>query len=385
MPVAPSTIARSPFRASGEQSRRAGHGGDLEGAREDHAVGREAAVLGDDRGDLVHLELGEDRRQQLLDDDHRAPLHRLEVVADAEQALHHALAHVGDVGPALPEIRILDPLEGVAIGVEDLAQGVARVAGLVDRLARRSGRSPCPRGSGSGCGRPPRTRGRSGPARRRASRRSRAAPRTSRPRNPRAPSSTSAAGTYSILSRSIWRSIRKIGPIATPRAVASPRSVDVLVLSLDRAATPPRVRRSPASAIRATMWPRWSSPDAIRSSSCAFTTTGASSEAQVCSSSMSASSKRRGLDGLDHDHADHGALDDERRREQRREALLSGLGEIAVARVLAGVLDRDRLAALGGEADEALRRSASRRSRRRRRRGRWWRRGSASRCSASIV
>ena len=185
-------------------------------------------MLGDDRGDLVHLELGEDRRQELIDDDDRAPLHRLEVVAHAEQALHHALAHVRDVGPALPEVRILDPLEGVAIGVEDLAQGVARVARLVDRLARRSGRSPCPRGSGSGCGRPPRTRGRSARARRRASRRSRGAPRPSPPRNPRAPSSTSAAGTYSILSRSVWRSIRKIGPIATPRAVASPRSVTFL-------------------------------------------------------------------------------------------------------------------------------------------------------------
>ena len=59
-----------PVSRESEQSGGAGDGGDLEGSGEDHAVGREAAVLRDDRGHLVHLELGEDRWQQLIDDDH---------------------------------------------------------------------------------------------------------------------------------------------------------------------------------------------------------------------------------------------------------------------------------------------------------------------------
>ena len=82
----------------GQDAAHSGHRRDLEGPREDHAVGGLAAVLRHDGSDLVHLEPREERRQQLIDDHDRAGLHRSDVVAHAQQLVHHTLAHVGDVG-----------------------------------------------------------------------------------------------------------------------------------------------------------------------------------------------------------------------------------------------------------------------------------------------
>ena len=60
------------------------------------------------------------------------------------------------------------------------------------------------------------------------------------------------------------------------------------------------------------------------------------------------------LHRLDDEDADRDALDDERRSEQRLEALLARLGEVSEVRVAARVLDRHGLAALRGPAHEAF-------------------------------
>jgi hypothetical protein len=89
-----------------QQPRRTGHRGNLEGPREDHAMGGQAAVLGDDRGDLVHLELGEDCRQQLVDDQHAKGI-QLE-----ETSMRRAISTV----PVVKPIKITGPNSVFALG-----------------------------------------------------------------------------------------------------------------------------------------------------------------------------------------------------------------------------------------------------------------------------
>ena len=115
----------------------AGHGGDLERAGEDRPVRGGAAVLGDDGGDLLDLEPREVPGQDEVRHHDRALGHRIQVVANPEQALHHPAPHVLDVVGALAEVRVLDALEGAPIGAQHVAQreqGIARLLHLGGEL-----------------------------------------------------------------------------------------------------------------------------------------------------------------------------------------------------------------------------------------------------------
>ena len=114
----------------GLDAHHARHGGDLERAGEDRPVRGRPAVLGDDRGDLLDVETREVPGQDVVCHHDRALGHRIQVVAHAEQALHHPAPHVLDVVGALAEIRVLDALERAPVGAEHVAQreqGVARL------------------------------------------------------------------------------------------------------------------------------------------------------------------------------------------------------------------------------------------------------------------
>ena len=89
-------------------------------------------MLGDQSADLVHVELGKERRKDLIDDDHRARLERGRGEADPQELLHHAAADVLHVGAALAEVRILDAFEGLAIGLEDPPERHQRVVLAVE-------------------------------------------------------------------------------------------------------------------------------------------------------------------------------------------------------------------------------------------------------------
>ena len=83
-PAATVDDRRLPQPRLGLQAGHAAHRRNLKGAGEDGAVRGGAAVFGDDRPHLVHLEPREEGWQDLVHHDHRASLQRNVVLANAE-------------------------------------------------------------------------------------------------------------------------------------------------------------------------------------------------------------------------------------------------------------------------------------------------------------
>ena len=335
-----------------QQSGRTGHGRNLEGPREDHAVGGAATVLRDDRRDLVHLELREDRGQQLVDHHDRAALHRLELVAQTEQPLHHAIANVGDVRPALAEIRVLDLLEGPPVGVEDLGERRPGRPGRIDRLGNVRDEALILEDLDL---------------------------RVEHGRELRAELVLhDVAHVLDLAEGHVLRPLEALvllTPLVAGRIVEA-RELDVAVHLEDgtNGHTPgggePADHHVLLGARLADARLATPRPDALGGGDLfhyrAPLVRRRRHQSEELGVDHDRCEKRRtglqqldvrlveatGLHRLDHDHADHDALHDQGRRQQRREALLPGLREVAVVRMALGVLDRDRLAALRRHADE---------------------------------
>ena len=116
------------------QTRHARDRGDLQRAGEDRSMGGGPTVLRDDGCHLVHLEASEETREHLIDDHHGSGLHLHDVVANAQQLLHHAAADVLHVRAPLAEVGILDRREHAGVLGHDLSdrlEGIAAAARLL--------------------------------------------------------------------------------------------------------------------------------------------------------------------------------------------------------------------------------------------------------------
>ena len=118
-------------------------GGDVETARDDRGMGAGAAQIGQERGEMVALELNDVRRRKIVRDQDRLVFSGggTHAAALAEQDLEHALDHLHDIGLALAQVRVLDRIELLDQHVHLLRQRPFGVAELIgDHPLRRLGK-----------------------------------------------------------------------------------------------------------------------------------------------------------------------------------------------------------------------------------------------------